>query len=95
MLINYYIGNKSIALIDPESICALCGTLLGDEEIIGFSDIPVMYTDFYKLLDSAAHCKCLDAWDKKDAFVAYYNSITGNHLRLIVSAQGRVSHEEI
>jgi hypothetical protein len=57
--------------------CALCGdAILRDEDALVTPDFLANESDpFWRFADAAMHRACFLVWDRRKAFVAYYNRV--------------------
>lgn len=83
-----------MAKVNSNTICAICHQSINDEAFISFDDILVKMTVYSMLFCSTVHCDCLDNWDMKRSFVAYYNLAMRHKSKLLIDDTGHVYLEE-
>jgi hypothetical protein len=65
-----------MAICTPLSECKVCRKPLGSDyaDFFGFSAVGDVLSEFGDFIDACAHKSCLKTWEKRGAFVAYYNA---------------------
>lgn len=87
-----------MALISEDSKCAICGEPIGDyrfAEIFALTFWGMDHPLFSRLDDAVMHQECIDSWQHRDEFIAYFNQhfsarIGVNRSGKVVYCRGRV-----
>ena len=67
-----------MGMYEVGSPCPLCGQPRNkDDDLIGFGFFAMSDPAFSLLDDSVVHRACLDAWERRDDFIAYHNKLSG------------------
>ncbi|KLU03477.1 hypothetical protein RISK_004481 [Rhodopirellula islandica] len=80
-----------MALVWDGMPCAICGEPIADTssgDMFALTMWGIADPRFVRVDDAAMHQSCIDGWDLRDEFVAYFNEHCSNELR--VNRSGRV-----
>ena len=82
-----------MALVWDGMPCAICGEPIADtssDDMFALTMWGIADARFVGVDDAAMHQACIDAWDLRDEFVAYFNEHCSNELR--VNRNGSVAY---